>query len=94
MFPPKTQLFSPSPSVYLAHHKHPPIKFLLSMAHIDWPFVMGVREEFDSLRRQLLHGDSDLTMAQALSALLAEETRLQSMSSSVSLPPSVLAASQ
>ncbi|RLN28182.1 uncharacterized protein C2845_PM05G23140 [Panicum miliaceum] len=57
-------------------------------------FVMGVHEEFDSLRRQLLHGDSDLTMAQALSASLAEETRLQSMSSSVSLSHSVLAASQ
>ncbi|RLN30146.1 uncharacterized protein C2845_PM05G13050 [Panicum miliaceum] len=61
---------------------------------LRYRFVMGAREEFDSLRRQLFHGDSDLTMAQALSALLAEETRLQSMSSSVSLSHSVLTASQ
>ena len=52
---------------------------------LAYRFVMGVREEFDSLRRQLLHGESDLTMAQALSALLAKETRLHSMSFSVSL---------
>ena len=42
-------------------------------------FVMGVREEFDSIRKWLLHDSSDLTMTRALSDLLAEETRLRSM---------------
>jgi hypothetical protein len=44
-------------------------------------FVMGVRPEFDSLRARLLHSSDTLTMTQALSELLAEETRLKSMSS-------------
>jgi hypothetical protein len=44
-------------------------------------FVMGVRAEFDSLRTRLHHSSDTLTMAQALSKLLAEETRLKSMSS-------------
>jgi hypothetical protein len=44
-------------------------------------FVMGIRPEFDSLRARLLHTSDTLTMAQALSELLAEETRLKSMSS-------------
>jgi hypothetical protein len=46
-----------------------------------YKFVMGVRPEFDSLRVRLLHSSDTLTMAQALSELLAEETRLKSMSS-------------
>jgi len=41
---------------------------------------MGVRDDFDSIRKRLLHDSSDLTMAKALSDLLAEETRLKSMS--------------
>jgi len=41
---------------------------------------MGVRAEFDSLRTRLLQSSSNLTMSQALSELLAEETRLKSMS--------------
>ncbi|XP_074560573.1 uncharacterized protein LOC141828529 [Curcuma longa] len=57
-------------------------------------FVMGVRAEYDSIRTRLLHNSSDLTMAQALSDLLAEETRLKSMSSSAFVSHSVLAASQ
>jgi hypothetical protein len=58
-------------------------------------FVMGVREEFDSIRKQLLHDSSDLTMARALSDLLAEETRLRSMSAPpMSVSHTVLAASQ
>jgi hypothetical protein len=40
-------------------------------------FVMGVRAEFDSLRARLLQGSDTLTMAKALSDLLAEETRLK-----------------
>ena len=61
---------------------------------LTYRFVMGVRDEFDSLRTRLLHSASDLTMAKALSELLAEETRLRSLSSSsVSHPHSVLAAS-
>jgi hypothetical protein len=44
-------------------------------------FVMGVRPEFDSLRARLLHSSDTLTVAQALFELLAEETRLKSMSS-------------
>jgi hypothetical protein len=55
-------------------------------------FVMGVRAEYDSIRTRLLYSSSDLTMANALSDLLAEETRLKSLSSAVS--HGVLAASQ
>jgi hypothetical protein len=58
-------------------------------------FVMGVRHEFDSLRARLLHSSDTLTMAQALSELLAEETRLKSMSSITCVSShSVLAAAQ
>jgi hypothetical protein len=58
-------------------------------------FVMGVRPEFDSLRARLLHSSDTLTMAQALSELLAEETRLKSMSSITGVSShSVLAAAQ
>jgi hypothetical protein len=58
-------------------------------------FVMGVRSEFDSLRANLLHSSDTLTIAQALSELLAEETRLKSMSSITGLSShSVLAAAQ
>ena len=58
-------------------------------------FVMGVRPEFDSLRTRLLHSSDTLTMAQALSELLAEETRLKSMSSITGVSShSVLAAAQ
>ncbi|GJN00164.1 hypothetical protein PR202_ga17575 [Eleusine coracana subsp. coracana] len=39
-------------------------------------FVMGVRPEFESIRSRLLHG-SALTMAQTLSDLITEETRLR-----------------
>ena len=55
---------------------------------------MGVRAEFDSIRTRLLHDSSTLTMAKALSDLLAEETRLRSMTSSMHVSHSVLAASQ
>ena len=62
---------------------------------LTYRFVMGVREEFDSIRKRLLHDSSDLTMAKALSDLLAEETRLKSMSAApVPVSHSVLAASQ
>jgi hypothetical protein len=58
-------------------------------------FVMGVRPEFDSLRAWLLHSSDTLTMAQALSELLAEETQLRSMSSITGVGShSVLAAPQ
>ncbi|NP_001146802.1 uncharacterized protein LOC100280407 [Zea mays] len=58
-------------------------------------FVMGVRPEFDSLRARLLHSSDTLTMAHALSELLAEETRLKSMSSITGVSShSVLAAAQ
>ena len=49
---------------------------------LTYRFVMRVRDEFDSLCTRLLHSASDLTMAKALSELLAEETRLRSLSSS------------
>ncbi|XP_022682545.1 uncharacterized protein LOC101770312 isoform X4 [Setaria italica] len=56
---------------------------------------MGVREEFDSLRKRLLHDSPNLTMVRAFSKLIAEETRLRSMSvASMSVSHSVLAASQ
>jgi len=58
-------------------------------------FVMGVRAEFDSLRARLLHSSDTLTMAKALSELLAEETRLKSMSYTTGVSShSVLAAAQ
>ena len=54
---------------------------------------MGVRAEFDSIRTRLLHDSSALTMAKALSELLAEETRLRSLTSSTHVSHNVLAAS-
>ncbi|XP_066348310.1 uncharacterized protein [Miscanthus floridulus] len=60
---------------------------------LTYRFVMGVRAEYDSIRNRLLHNSSNITMAQALADLLAEETHLQSMSAS-SVPHSVVAASQ
>jgi hypothetical protein len=60
---------------------------------LTYRFVMGLQVEFDSIRTRLLHASSTLTMAQALSELLDEETRLQSLSSSVSQPHSVLVTS-
>ena len=62
---------------------------------LTYHFVMGVREDFDSICKRILHDSSDLTMAKALSDLLAEETRLKSMSAApISASHSVLAASQ
>ena len=49
-------------------------------------FVMGGREDFDSICKRLLHDSSDLTMTHALFDLDAEETRFRSMS-----PPLVYA---
>ncbi|KAJ1275776.1 hypothetical protein BS78_05G162300, partial [Paspalum vaginatum] len=61
---------------------------------LTYRFVMGVRAEYDSLCTWLLQSSSTLTMSQALSDLLAEETRIKSMSmASGSGPHSVLAAS-
>jgi hypothetical protein len=58
-------------------------------------FVMEVWVEYDSLRAQLLHSFDALTMTKALSDLLAEGTRLKSMSSATgSDSHSVLAAAQ
>jgi hypothetical protein len=62
---------------------------------LTYRFVMGIRAKYDSIHTRLLHNSSNINMAQALADLLVEETRLQSMStSSVSVPHSVLAASQ
>jgi hypothetical protein len=62
---------------------------------LTYRFVMGVKPEFDSIRTRLLHNASNLTMDQALAELLAEETRLKSLSSfsSMTVSHSVLAAS-
>ena len=58
-------------------------------------FVMGVREEFDFIRKRLLHDSLDLTMTRALSYLHAKETRLRSMfAAPISVCHTVLAASQ
>ena len=57
-------------------------------------FVVGVRPEFESIRSTLLHG-STLTMTQALSDFLVEETRLWRMlGSHISIPHSTLVAYQ
>ena len=62
---------------------------------LTYHFVMGVREDFDSICKRILHDSSDLTMAKVLSDLLAEETHLKSMSAApISASHSVLAASQ
>jgi hypothetical protein len=42
-------------------------------------FVMGLKSDFEAIRTRLLHGSVTLTMTEALSDLLAEETRLHSM---------------
>jgi hypothetical protein len=57
-------------------------------------FVMGLKSDFETIHTRLLHGSTTLTMIDALSDLLAEETRLQSMAGSlVPAPHNVLAAS-
>jgi hypothetical protein len=48
---------------------------------------MGVRPEFDTLHARLLHTSDTLTMAKVLLELLAEESRLKSMSSPVGEGP-------
>jgi hypothetical protein len=57
-------------------------------------FLMGVRAEFDSICTRLLHDSSTLTMTKALSDLFAKETCLWSLTSSMHVSHSVLAASQ
>ncbi|KAK3139357.1 hypothetical protein QOZ80_5AG0382030 [Eleusine coracana subsp. coracana] len=46
---------------------------------LTYRFVMGVRPELESIRTRLLHDSSSLTMAKALSDLITEETRLDSL---------------
>ena len=41
---------------------------------------MGLRTDSEAICTKLLHGSASLTMTEALSDLLAEETRLSSMS--------------
>ena len=48
---------------------------------LTYRFVMGVRAEFDSIRTRLLHDSSALKMTKVLLELLAEETRLRSLTS-------------
>jgi hypothetical protein len=56
---------------------------------------MGLRADFEAICTRVLHGSATLTMTEVLSGLLAEETRLQSMTPThVSAPHSVLVASQ
>jgi hypothetical protein len=54
---------------------------------------MGVRAKYDSIHTRFLHNSSIILVAQALYDLLAGETCLKSMSSSVSTSYGVLAAS-
>jgi hypothetical protein len=55
---------------------------------------MSFRADFDAIRTCLLHDSATLTMLEALSDMLAEETRIQSMTTPHdSVPHSVLAAS-
>lgn len=54
-------------------------------------FVMGLRSEFEPIRAQLLGRSVLPTMTEALSAVIAEETRLRTIAAP-SLGPSVLAA--
>jgi len=57
--------------------------------HLHLLSSFWVRAEFNSIHTRSLHTPSTRTMAKALSDLLAEETRLQSLSSSVSQPQCV-----
>jgi hypothetical protein len=58
-----------------------------------YQFCHGFRPDFESIRKQLLNAHTTPSISDVLSALIAEETRLSSQSSSVSIPHSVLAAS-
>ena len=57
-----------------------------------YQFCHGLRSDFGPIRKQLLNAPTTTSIADVLFALIAEETRLSSMSPSV--PHSVLAASQ
>jgi hypothetical protein len=59
-----------------------------------YQFCHGLRSDFGPIRKQLLNAPTTTSIADVLFALIAEETRLSSMSPSASVPHSVLAASQ
>lgn len=48
-------------------------------AVFTYSFFMGIQAEYDSTPTQSLHNSSTLTMALALSDLLAQETRFESL---------------
>lgn len=58
-----------------------------------YQFCHGLQPDFESIRKQLLNAPTTPSISDVLSALIAEETRLRSLSPSVSVPHSVLAAS-
>nr|CCI55442.1 PH01B031C15.25 [Phyllostachys edulis] len=60
--------------------------------NLMFTFVMCLRPEFESIRAQLLGRAVFLTMEEALAALIAEETRLRSLSFGLTPPLSVFAA--
>ncbi|KAG8087394.1 hypothetical protein GUJ93_ZPchr0010g10858 [Zizania palustris] len=60
-----------------------------------YQFCHGLRSDFESIRMQQLSNPVTPSIADVLSALIAEETRLHSLASApISVPHSVLAASQ
>jgi hypothetical protein len=70
----------------------PTYKFIEKNLHIQ--ICYGSQADFDAIRTRLLHDSATLTMLEALSDMLAEETRIQSMTTPHdSVPHSVLATS-
>ena len=59
-----------------------------------YQFCHGLSPDFESIRKELLNASTTPSIADVLSALIAEETCHSSMSPSASVPHSVLAASQ
>ena len=51
-----------------------------------YQFCHGLRSDFESIRKQLLNASTTPSISDVLSALIAEETRLSSLSPSVSAP--------
>ncbi|PUZ66410.1 hypothetical protein GQ55_3G306000 [Panicum hallii var. hallii] len=68
------------------------IKFIEKF--LIYQFCHGLKSAFEPIRKQLLNAPTTPSIADVLSALIAEETRLSSQSPSVPVHHSVLAASQ
>ena len=59
-----------------------------------YQFCHGLRSDFGPIHMQLLNAPTTTSIADVLFALIAEETRLHSLSPSMAAPHSILAATQ